>query len=253
MALTRKQQWFLDYLKKKAGYHVSPSEIGQAYRRADNSSRSWFTTSDYSSFGSPVCKALVAKGLAVRNNKGHYMYSGAACEVKPEPIQVKKVSPGNTGCTGPIGKSSIGKTDPDAARLAYNKANGFIRVAVLSNGQEVYKKKNSDGKTWSYYSQRGQIFSSIWNEMLATEEEFLAVAKDCYKIGDIIVTDVKPVKPGAKYNKGQLVFYMKHGRIHSATVQNITGTPLGVLYTTVHGTIPEPDVYPTRDALVDSL
>ncbi len=40
--------------------YVSPSEVGREINGG------------HSSVGSPVCKEMVARGLAVRNDKGHY-------------------------------------------------------------------------------------------------------------------------------------------------------------------------------------
>lgn len=245
--LTPKQKWVLDYLKQKAGNFVSPSEIGKAYKRAVGLDRTWYDSSDYSGFGSPLCKALVAKGQAVRNTKGHYQYSGpdlaAAC-VPSEPTKDKPDLP--------AGNMSVdqAKTAEDA-RLAYNAANGYVRVAVLAGGNELYKKKNADGKTWSYFTQRGHVFNTVWNEMHGSKEEFIAIAKDLYQMGyELIVTEVEPT--GFKYTIGQVVWYMRDNLVHSAKVLSRDNTN-GVTYTTVHGTFAEHRLHPNKESLMNSL
>lgn len=51
----------LEYLRKPGRGYVSPTEIGREV--GDGRHSSW---------GSPICKRLVAKGLAVRNERGWY-------------------------------------------------------------------------------------------------------------------------------------------------------------------------------------
>lgn len=247
MSLTTKQQWVLDYLKSKGGTYVSPTEIGKAYKRSQGLDRSWYDSSDYSGFASPICKALVQKGLATRSSKGQYMYSGPDMVATYVPDKTKE---GAIGMSAASGTSDPAKTAEDA-RLAYNAANGYVRVAVLSGGNELYKKKNSDGKTWSYFTQRGQVFNSVWNEMFGSKEEFIAIAKDLYQMGyELIVTEVEPT--GFKYTIGQVVWYMRDNLVHSAKVLSRDNTN-GVTYTTVHGTFAEHRLHPNKESLMNSL
>lgn len=247
MKLTEKQQWVLNYIKSKAGTFVSPTEIGKAYKRSQGLDRSWYDSSDYSGFASPICKALVQKGLATRSSKGQYMYSGPDMAPTYVPDKTKE---GSVGLSAASGTSDPAKTAEDA-RLAYNAANGFVRVAVLSGGNELYKKKNSDGNTWSYFTQRGQVFNSIWNEMHGSKEEFLAIARDLYQMGyELIVTEIEPT--GFKYTIGQVVWYMRDNLVHSATVLSRDNKD-GVTYTTIHGTFAEHRLYSNKEALMNSL
>lgn len=247
MKLTEKQQWVLNYIKSKAGTFVSPTEIGTAYKRANGIDHPWYDSSNYSGFASPICKALVQKGLATRSSKGQYMYSGPDMVATYVPDKTKE---GAVDMPAASGTSDPAKTAEDA-RLAYNAANGYVRVAVLFGGNELYKKKNSDGKTWSYFTQRGQVFNSVWNEMFGSKEEFIAIAKDLYQMGyELIVTGVEPT--GFKYTIGQVVWYMRDNLVHSAKVLSRDNTN-GVTYTTVHGTFAEHRLHPNKESLMNSL
>lgn len=246
MTLTPKQQWVLDYLRKHAGTFVSPTEIGKAYKRANNEDQSWYDSSYYSGFASPICKALVEKGLATRSPKGQYA-ADLATGAEPFASVTKAKEQTKTESSELTSDSRTA----DDARLAYNAANGYVRVAVLPDGNEVYKKKNADGRTWSYYTLRGNVYNTVWNEMFGSKEEFLAIARDLYQMGyEVIVTAVEAT--GFKYTIGQVIWYMKDNLIHSAKVLS-RDNDNGVSYTTLHGTFAEHRVYPTKDALVNSL
>jgi len=259
--LTTRQEWVLKYLKSKEttiGFQfVSPSEIGKAWRKANGVDKSWYDSSDYSGLASPICKALVAKGLALRNERGHYKF------LQSGPLDIQETNPDFAKSVNPkipaiVENSTYGVhasvSDTESARIAYNASNGYILVANLGHGNDIYKKKNPDGITWSYFSQKGQVFNQIWNEMIATKEEFIAIAKDLYSMGyQVIVTEIESTN--FKYDIGQLVFYIKDNLIHAAKVisrshSEITGS---AVYETVHGIFDETRVFASKAQLISTL
>lgn len=66
-------------------------------------------------------------------------------------------------------------------RIKENLNKGYILVKTLSNGLEVWKKKNPFNQ-WSYFGETCGIFDMIWDETIGSKEEFLAIAKDCYNL-----------------------------------------------------------------------
>jgi len=270
-ATTVKQQWVLDYLAKQPNVYVSPTEIGKAYKKANGLDKAYYDSSDYSGWASPHCKSLVSKGLAVRSSRGQYMFVKQA--------DLTTAPPENAVATGTTGtpNKSVQRLNEDE-RLEYNKKNGFIRVAVLANGLEIYKKQNAAGG-WTYFGESNAIFSTLWDSVIGTKEEFAAIAKDLYNMGMlIIVTSVenaglKRVAPDYKYEIGQLVFYMKNNLVHSARVLSRANTensdinavtaaqkeafqrfgPNSTIYSTCHGEFQEKDVFPTKEDLFKSL
>lgn len=276
-ATSVKQQWVLDYLAKHPNVYVSPTEIGKAYKKENGLDKSYYDSSDYSGWASPHCKALVSKGLAVRSPKGQYMFVKHAdlTTAPPENAGASGVAVA-TGTTGTSTKSIQRLNEEE--RLAYNAKNGFIRVAVLSNGLEIYKKQNAAGG-WTYFGESNAIFSTLWDSAIGTKEEFAAIAKDLYNMGmQFIVTSVentglKRVAPDYKYEIGQLVYYMKNNLVHSARILSrvhrensgidaVTATqkelfqrfgPNCTAYSTCHGEFQEKDVFPTKEDLFKSL
>lgn len=249
--LTSKQQWVYDYLTARSGQYVSPSEIGKAYRRAKGQDHSWYTSSDYSSVGSDACRALMRKNFVLRSNKGHYKavlgssHQSSPTVAKPISAEIATPNVAGTAKTMPV-------RDPEEARRAYNAANGYIFVAKLSNGTEMYKKQNTDGKTWTYYNQQGAVYNMIWNEMICTKEELVTIAKDCYQMGhDIIVTAATGT--GYKYTIGQLIFYMKDNLLHSAKVIDKDSVNGLITYRTIHGVFEESRCYASKEALIATM
>lgn len=255
--LTDRQEWVLKYLKSKGTVFVSPSEIGKAWRKANGVDKSWYDSSDYSGLASPICKALVAKNLAIRNKNGHYQF------LKSGPLDIEETNPDfakpvKAEIPAIVANSTYGihssTKEAEAARIAYNASNGYILVANLGHGNDIYKKKNPDGTSWSYYSQKGQVFNQIWNEMFATKEEFIAIAKDLYSMGyQVVVTEIESTN--FKYDIGQLIFYIKDNLIHAAKVisrsrSEKTGQ---VIYETVHGTFDEDRVFASKAQLISTL
>lgn len=254
--LSSKQQWVYDYLCNKAGEYVSPSEIGKAYRRAKGTDRSWYSSSDYSSIGSEACRALFKKNHVLRNTKGRYQaILPSSHESSPAQANVSKDAFGVAGVAGTSGNSGSTNApirDPEEARRAYNAANGYVYVATMPNGTEIYKKQNEDGKTWSYFNQHGKVYDMIWNEATCTKAELVAIAKDCYQMGyDVIVT--KAEGTGYKYDIGNLVFYMKDNLIHSAKVIDKSNEDGTNKYRTVHGTFDENACFVSKSALIAQM
>jgi len=276
-ATTVKQQWVLDYLGKHPNIYVSPTDIGKAYKKEHGLDKSHYDSSDYSGWASPRCKALVSKGLAVRSSKGQYMFvKQADVTTAPPSAEGRSGVAAASGTTGTPTKS-VQKLNEEE-RLAYNAKNGFIRVAVLSNGLEIYKKQNAAGG-WTYFGESNAIFSTLWDSAIGTKEEFAAIAKDLYSMGmQAIVTSIentglKRVAPDYKYEIGQLVYYMKNNLVHSARVLSrahsensdvdaCTATqkeffqrfgPNYTVYSTCHGEFQEKDVFPTKEDLFKSL
>lgn len=66
MELTTNQQMAKDYLQSKSPEFVSPTEVGREVGLKLGKKDL------HSAFGSPLCKRLVALGLAERNDQGHY-------------------------------------------------------------------------------------------------------------------------------------------------------------------------------------
>lgn len=276
-ATSIKQQWVLDYLAKQSNVYVSLTEIGRAYKKANGLDKVYYDSSYYSGWASSHCKALVSKGLVVRSPKGQYMFFKQAdfTTAPPKNAGASGVAV-VTGTTGTPTKSIQRLNEEE--RLAYNTKNGFIRVAVLSNGLEIYKKQNAaDG--WTYFGESNTIFAILWDSAIGTNEEFAAIAKDLYDMDmQLIVTSVentnlKRVAPDYKYKIGQLVFYMKNNLVHSARIlscahsensdiDTVTATqkeffkrfgPNCTVYSTCHGEFQEKDIFPTKEDLFESL
>ena len=256
---------------------MSPNEIGRAYKEKKGLDHPWLDSSDYSGWASPHCKNLVTKGFAVRSPRGQYKFVKHA--------NVSTAPPSNAGAsgvaaaTGTVNASnrSVHQLNEEE-RVAYNAKNGFIRVAVLSNGLEIYKKQNAAGG-WTYFGENNAIFSTLWDSAIGTKEEFAAIAKDLYNMGmQIIVTSIentglKRVAPDYKYEIGQIVYYMKNNMVHSARIlsrvnsenSNINACtptqkeffqrfgPNCTVYSTCHGEFQEKDVFPTKEDLFKSL
>jgi hypothetical protein len=249
--LTAKQKWVLDYLTARPGIWVAPHEIGRAYRKATNTDVSWYDSSAYSGFASPHCKTLVKLNLIQRNPKGKYMFFKGT-KVESNDVLRKAV---------PIAPAPMQKPDSveshEAARLQYNEKNGYFRVAILSNGLELYKKKNAAGG-WTYYGESCAIFSPLWDECIGTIEEFRAIALDLYSMGmRIIVKSIEPT--GFKYQVGQTIFFFRNNLVHSAPINERIGKngngsiPRTVVYGTKYGEIEEFLAFPTKEALLKSL
>jgi hypothetical protein len=276
-ATTVKQQWVLDYLAKQLNVYVSPTEIGKAFKKENGLDKSYYDSSDYSGWASPHCKALVSKGLAVRSPKGQYMFVKQADLTTTPPANAGASGVAvATGTTGTPTKSVQQLNEEE--RLDYNAKNGFIRVAVLSNGLEIYKKQNAAGG-WTYFGESNAIFSTLWDSAIGTKEEFAAIAKDLYNMGmQVIVTSVessglKRIAPDYRYEIGQLVYYMKNNLVHSARILSRANTensdleactavqkeafqrfgPNSTVYSTCHGEFKESEVYPTKEDLFKSL
>jgi len=58
---------YLRYCHNKGECWVSPTALGKKVGQ-----QLGFGNDKHSSFGSPICKEMVARGLAKRNDKGHY-------------------------------------------------------------------------------------------------------------------------------------------------------------------------------------
>jgi hypothetical protein len=68
-----------------------------------------------------------------------------------------------------------------AEQLKQNEAEGYNLVTTLSNGLDLYKKKNGAGG-WSYYGESTGIFGLVWDTCLGSKEELIAVAQDAYNL-----------------------------------------------------------------------
>jgi hypothetical protein len=258
MAINSKQQWVLDYLTKNAGRWISPSEVGEAFRKAHQTWSQMQSKSNHSAFGSPLCKSLIPINTKVKRSvKGTYMYDVTG-------NIGNTTAANNTGTVAPNVKSvtkaivskpeavtpATGKSTEDA-RIAYNEANGFIRVCILPNGLELYKKRNDAGG-WTYYGESGTVFTTLWDECTATRDEFLAIAKDCYGMGEQMI--VKAITPtGYKYQLDQLVWYFKNNLVHSARITIRTKPAETAMYETAHGVFEEHQLFPTKESLIRSL
>ena len=220
--LTPKQQFVLDQLLAKKNEYVSPTAIGMAWERYTTGVMPNYSQSRHSAWASPICKSLVDLGLATRNKTGQYQ--------------------------------AVAKVDPEQERLAYNAKNGFLRVAVLSTGLEIYKKQQEDG-SWIYYGQSGVVFAPLWHTNRASKEEFLAIAKDLFNLELRPGTSANlPAPPKFKFSEGQRVYYLKDQLVHSGIVQSRRQYGHGLItYTTVHGEYAESKIFESRQALVDSL
>jgi hypothetical protein len=259
MAVNDKSTWALNYLTARGGRWISPAEIGEQYRRAHNTWSQSQSKSNHSAFGSPICKSLVNENPKVKRSvKGTYMYDATGSigvQSQSQTPNVKQVTKASAPAPMVVSQTAIpeistAKSTEDA-RLAYNAANGFIRVCVLPNGLELYKKRNAAGG-WTYYGESGTVFTTLWDECNATRDEFLAIAKDCYNMGEELI--VKSItSAGFKYQEGQLVWYFKDNLVHSARVLNRTIPVKTPVYETVHGTFDEAVVFPTKEALIRSL
>lgn len=251
--LTFKQQFAFDYLKKNASQYISPSVIGREYRIAIGTNYYYLTSSDYSSVGSDVCKTLVKKGLAVRNNKGHYkviLRSSSPTATFPAEVSEQAFKPEVEDLN--TNKNIESQEDFDQARYLYNKSNGFHFVEKLPNGNEIYKKQQEDG-SWIYYGQSGEIYNPIWNSAICTKSELIAIAKDCYKMGyEVIVTGIQK-QDEYRFEKGQTIFYMKDNLIHSASILFQTLKDGEAAYETIHGVFKEADCFESKIELIDSL
>ena len=62
--ITKTEQFVFEYLQKRAGKWISPTEIGNAYK-----------SGYHSSWASPKCLKLVKIGAIERNEDGHYAYA----------------------------------------------------------------------------------------------------------------------------------------------------------------------------------
>ena len=252
MNLKPNQSWVLNYLTVNPGRWISPAEIGLKLRLANGSHRTYHTSSNDSAFGSPICLSLVKLGLASRNEKGKYMLkAGASAPDNSTMKEVKPADSGMSGSIGPVGKTNVPPTATESSRLAYNAANGFLRVAVLSNGLELYKKKNEAGG-WTYYGESGSVFCMLWDECRATKEEFAIIAKDCYNMGlELVVKSIEPT--GYNYQIGQLIWYFRNNMVHSGKVISRSNPGKNALYETAHGVVEQTTAYASKEALIHSL
>lgn len=255
MTLTPNQEWVLNYLTVNIGRWISPAEIGLKFRLANGSHHSYQTSSNNSAFGSPICLSLVKLDIVSRNTKGKYRIKSTGSVEATGNSTMKEVKPAKTNTAGdkitPIGKANVPPTASESSRLAYNAANGYIRVAVLSNGLELYKKKNEAGR-WTYYGESGRAFCMLWDECRATKEEFAIIAKDCYDIAfDLIIKSVEPA--GYNYQIGQLIWYFRNNMVHSGKVISRSNPGKNALYETVHGVVGQIAAYASKEALIKDL
>jgi len=78
--LTKNQCAVFEYLRERPNVKTSPTEIGNIVgggRLMKGSGNTLILR--HSSWASPICKALVAKGLIRRTNKGQYYYYECEC------------------------------------------------------------------------------------------------------------------------------------------------------------------------------